>query len=53
MLQVFLSTPAKEYGGVTIEKNKPIKPDLVLDDLQENLYVMTLNKVRYYRIIER
>ncbi|XP_074871427.1 plexin-B2 isoform X2 [Carettochelys insculpta] len=45
ILKVFLMTPAKEYGSVTIEKNIPVKKDLVLDASQENLYVMTTTKV--------
>ncbi|XP_053109214.1 plexin-B2 isoform X2 [Hemicordylus capensis] len=46
ILKVFLvSRSTKEYGSVLIEKNRPIKKDLILDALHENLYVMTTNKV--------
>lgn len=45
MKQVFLSSTATEYDSLTIELNKPIKNDLVLDQTQENLYVMTTDKV--------
>lgn len=46
MKQVFLSSTATEYSSRTIELNKPIKNDLVLDQTQENLYVMTTDKVK-------
>ncbi|KAM6306906.1 LOW QUALITY PROTEIN: plexin-B2-like [Podargus strigoides] len=45
ILKVFLSSTATEYSSLTIELNKPIKNDLVLDKTQENLYVMTTDKV--------
>uniref|UniRef100_A0A8C3JE50 Plexin-B2 n=1 Tax=Calidris pygmaea TaxID=425635 RepID=A0A8C3JE50_9CHAR len=45
ILKVFLSSAATEYSSLTIELNKPIKNDLVLDRTQENLYVMTTDKV--------
>ncbi|XP_032867347.1 plexin-B2 [Tyto alba] len=45
ILKVFLSSTATEYSSLTIELNKPIKNDLVLDQTQENLYVMTTDKV--------
>ncbi|XP_077194444.1 plexin-B2 isoform X4 [Paroedura picta] len=45
ILKIFLSNPAKEYGGGVLEKNQAIKKDLVLDAPQEHLYVMTANKV--------
>nr|XP_006122669.1 plexin-B2 [Pelodiscus sinensis]XP_006122670.1 plexin-B2 [Pelodiscus sinensis]XP_006122671.1 plexin-B2 [Pelodiscus sinensis]XP_006122672.1 plexin-B2 [Pelodiscus sinensis]XP_006122674.1 plexin-B2 [Pelodiscus sinensis]XP_006122675.1 plexin-B2 [Pelodiscus sinensis]XP_014428880.1 plexin-B2 [Pelodiscus sinensis] len=45
ILKVLLTTPANEYSTVSAEVNKPIKNDLVLDANQENLYVMTTNKV--------
>ncbi|XP_019399008.1 PREDICTED: plexin-B2 [Crocodylus porosus] len=45
ILKVFLSSSANEYISVSIEINKPIKKDLVLDANQENLYVMTTDKV--------
>ncbi|XP_062990148.1 plexin-B2 isoform X2 [Elgaria multicarinata webbii] len=45
ILKVALSNPSKEYGSILIEKNKPIKRDLVLDVHHENLYVMTSHKV--------
>ncbi|XP_062439111.1 plexin-B2 isoform X2 [Rhea pennata] len=48
ILKVFLSSTATEYSSLTIELNKPIKKDLVLDKTQENLYVMTTDKV--YRL---
>ncbi|KFV87190.1 Plexin-B2 [Struthio camelus australis] len=48
ILKVFLSSTATEYSSLTIELNKPIKKDLVLDRTQENLYVMTTDKV--YRL---
>ncbi|NXA47653.1 PLXB2 protein, partial [Nothocercus julius] len=48
ILKVFLSSTASEYSSLTIELNKPIKKDLVLDRTQENLYVMTTDKV--YRL---
>lgn len=41
-----MSNPAKEYASILIEKNKPIKKDLLLDALHENLYVMTTDKVQ-------
>nr|XP_020652892.1 plexin-B2 [Pogona vitticeps]XP_020652893.1 plexin-B2 [Pogona vitticeps] len=45
ILKVALANPAKEYISIVIEKNKPIKRDLVLDAFHEHLYVMTTNKV--------
>uniref|UniRef100_A0A8C3TZD5 Plexin B2 n=1 Tax=Catharus ustulatus TaxID=91951 RepID=A0A8C3TZD5_CATUS len=45
ILKVFLSSTATEYSSLTIERNKPVKKDLVLDQTQENLYVMTTDKV--------
>ncbi|XP_032076613.1 plexin-B2 isoform X1 [Thamnophis elegans] len=45
ILKAALSNPAKEYASVLIEKNKPIKKDLLLDAVHENLYVMTTDKV--------
>ncbi|XP_061496174.1 plexin-B2 isoform X2 [Rhineura floridana] len=45
ILKVFLDNPEKEYAGVLVEKNKPIKKDLVLDARHENLYVMTAKEV--------
>ncbi|XP_014819489.1 PREDICTED: plexin-B2 [Calidris pugnax] len=45
ILKVFLSSAATEYSSLTIELNKPIKNDLALDRTQENLYVMTTDKV--------
>ncbi|KAM8820267.1 plexin-B2 [Eudromia elegans] len=48
ILKVFLSSTATEYSSLTIELNKPIKKDMVLDRTQENLYVMTTDKV--YRL---
>lgn len=47
MEQVFLSSTVTEYSSLTIELNKPIKNDLVLDKTQEYLYVMTTDKVMY------
>uniref|UniRef100_A0A8C7EFU0 Sema domain-containing protein n=1 Tax=Nothoprocta perdicaria TaxID=30464 RepID=A0A8C7EFU0_NOTPE len=47
ILKVFLSSTASEYSSLTIELNKPIKKDLALDRTQENLYVMTTDKVEY------
>lgn len=47
MEQVFLSSTVIEYSSLTIELNKPIKNDLVLDKTQEYLYVMTTDKVMY------
>lgn len=47
MEQVFLSSTVTEYSSLTIELNKPIKNDLVLDKTQEYLYVMTTDKVTY------
>ncbi|XP_025936353.1 plexin-B2 isoform X2 [Apteryx rowi] len=48
ILKVFLSSSATEYSSLTVELNKPIKKDLVVDKTQENLYVMTTDKV--YRL---
>ncbi|XP_015130710.3 plexin-B2 isoform X1 [Gallus gallus] len=45
ILKVFLSSTVIEYSSLTIELNKPIKNDLVLDKTQEYLYVMTTDKV--------
>uniref|UniRef100_A0A669P209 Plexin B2 n=1 Tax=Phasianus colchicus TaxID=9054 RepID=A0A669P209_PHACC len=45
ILKVFLSSNVTEYSSLTIELNKPIKNDLVLDKTQEYLYVMTTDKV--------
>uniref|UniRef100_A0A8C3LXN1 Plexin-B2 n=1 Tax=Chrysolophus pictus TaxID=9089 RepID=A0A8C3LXN1_CHRPC len=45
ILKVFLSSTVTEYSSLTIELNKPIKNDLVLDKTQEYLYVMTTDKV--------
>lgn len=43
MFQV--SNLTKEYDSIYIGKNTPVKKDLALDALHENLYVMTSNKV--------
>lgn len=52
MKQVFLSSTATEYSSLTIELNKPVKNDLVLDKTQENLYVMTTDKVMYHSLFK-